>query len=724
MKSIALFFLLLIISKSLLCQNIAYESLIRQLEKELNKYTINNPKYYDILTKLSYISPESTHKFLIKIDEKELDEEAQFFYKNLLTNNYLYLSYLDSALQVAHELNESVQNKGNRFKKTFAYLNLSECYILKYLIKDAKLFALKAYSLNENGADHNLYLKCIIQLAKINYFEKNFAESIENCYKAQKILDIFWDGYEASKLYMILGNIQKEIGNNDLAIYYYNKAIQLDEFNSNYISLSKNLGFLSLLYYQDEDFNKSLNINKKGLEIARLINNKISIINKLVINGNNLLKLGKLNDSFQNYQEALSLSEAIHYIPGYLWSSIGIMEYFANIKSYQNAKIIMYKIKNQIDSIKQSEILANYYKISSVIYYNLGDFKNAYDLLQKFYMIVEQDLKQNIKNKITQLGVIFQAELHKKENEFIKKQNEVIQNQNQLQKVIIFLVVFLLIISLIFVGYLYNQKSLLNELNFELQRKNEEIQLQKEEIIAQTELLKKQKEELEVIDKYKSQLFAIITHDLKMPIANLQMLLSILEKKELSPEDFHSYIQEVKNEVDNSYELLQNFIFWTKSRLTDFKPKFKVLYIYHLIKKNLMFFESNLHRKNIQVDLKVDEELLVWADEQLLNHVIYNILSNAIKFSYANSILEIWGESKSKYITIHIKNYGKPMSKETIKNLFQINHSPEYGTSEEIGTGIGLYLSSEFMKKMDGKITCDSKGDYTEFSIYIPMADD
>ncbi len=720
----SLIFIFLLLYSFLNAQNFTTRNVINQIQVELSKLNYKDYQYYQVLKKLCYISPEEAQKILDKINESELENEALFYYKKTRVINQLNLSNFDKALIYAHEIKEMAEISNDHYKKSISYIWLSECYTLKFHFKDAKLYALKTTNLNQNGKDQYLYLRSIVQLAKINYFEKNFAEAMEACNKALKILELISDSYETSKIYTVLSNIQKDIGNYDLAIFYFNKAIQIDEQTNNYISLSKNLGFLALLYYQIEDYYKALDINKKGIEIAQVVNSKFSIVNKLIIHGNCLLRIGKYDEAIQYYKDGEIIAKSIHFKSGFVWCSIGMIEYNIKIKSYQNAKNIIKSIEYQVDSINQSEMFIPYYKHCANVYANLSDYKKAYEYFQKFYNLIETDLKQNNKNRITQMGVIFQTEMQKKENEFMKQQNEVINNQNQLQKVIIFLIFFLLLISLVFIGYLYKQRNLLNELNFELHKKNDEITAHQEELITQTELVKKQKEELEAIDKYKSQLFAVITHDLKTPIANLQMLLSILEKKQLSKEDINSYIQEIKNEVDNSYELLQNFILWTKSRLINFEPKFKVFFINNLIQKNLIFFENNLSRKNIHIDYEVDEEILVWADEQLLSHVIYNILSNAIKFSPPNNTIKIYGSSVNKDIVINIENFGKPIPPETIQQIFQINSTPEQGTSKEIGTGIGLYLSSEFMKKMNGKITCHSDEKSTIFSVYIPMADD
>lgn len=516
-------------------QNLNTHFEVFQVQKKLSKLNFRDIQYYGVLKELCYTSPQEAQRILEKVNESELGDEALFHYKEVWIINQLNLSNFDKALEYAIQMIPIVEKSNSNYKKSVIYIWLSECYILKFQFKEAQLYALKALSLNQNGKDQSLYLRSVIQLARIHYFEKNFAESMENCNKAMKVLELLTDNYEASRLYTVLGNIQKDIGNYDLALYYFNKAVALDEKMHNFVSLAKNLGFIAHLYYQQGDYYQSLEVNKKGIETAKLVNNKFSIANKFVLHGNCLLKIGKFDEAVQYYKEAEGFSKSIHYKSGYVWSNIGIIEYYLKIQSFQEAQKIIHLIQYHVDTLNQDDAYIAFYQDCANVYAGLGDYKKAYEYFQKFYDLAENNLKLSNKNQITQMGIIFQSELQKKENELIKQQNEMINNQNQLQKVIIFLIFFLLLISLVFIAYLYKQKKWLNVLNSELQRKNHEISLQQEELRAQNELVKKQKEELEAIDRYKSQLFAVITHDLKTPIVNLQMLLSILEKKTTAP---------------------------------------------------------------------------------------------------------------------------------------------------------------------------------------------
>ncbi len=95
---------------------------------------------------------------------------------------------------------------------------------------------------------------------------------------------------------------------------------------------------------------------------------------------------------------------------------------------------------------------------------------------------------------------------------------------------------------------------------------------------------------------------------------------------------------------------------------------------------------------------------------------------NATKVN-TQSRIKIYSDIQSNYAIIKVENTGKPISEDVLKNIFQMNSNDETYNSKEVGTGIGLYLSLEFMKRMDGKIECQSNETSTIFSIFVPLAD-
>lgn len=346
-----------------IAQNLPYQKSLIHYRNELKKFKEDEPEFYKILRKISYINPDESQKILDNISSDKLNNKVKFDYHKTKLITLLHLSNFDLALQTAHDLINIAEKNNHVHEKVIAYLLISECYLLKYQFKEAKLFALKALSLTKNGKEQQSHLRTLIQLAKVNYFEKNYSESLENINTALKILEFYSDDFEASKLYTTLANIQKEIGNNDLAIYYFHKAIQLDEKNHNYVSLSKNLGFIALLYYQEEDYSRALEINQKGLSIAKWLNNKFSIVNKLITQGNCLLKLNKNLEAFQVFKEADSIAKNFNLKTSFVWSRLGMMDYYLRTLNFTSALNIIQSIASLVDSLNQNEI-----KIQSTVF--------------------------------------------------------------------------------------------------------------------------------------------------------------------------------------------------------------------------------------------------------------------------------------------------------------------------------------------------------------------
>ena len=120
---------------------------------------------------------------------------------------------------------------------------------------------------------------------------------------------------------------------------------------------------------------------------------------------------------------------------------------------------------------------------------------------------------------------------------------------------------------------------------------------------------------------------------------------------------------------------------------------------------------------------RVEEDLFIFADKNMINTVLRNLLSNAIKFTHRFGKVKISAEINSKEVTISVKDTGIGIPEENIKELFRIDSKySRPGTDKEQGTGLGLKLSKEFVEMQGGKIWVESivnKG--SEFIFSIPV---
>jgi signal transduction histidine kinase len=139
--------------------------------------------------------------------------------------------------------------------------------------------------------------------------------------------------------------------------------------------------------------------------------------------------------------------------------------------------------------------------------------------------------------------------------------------------------------------------------------------------------------------------------------------------------------------------------------------------------KVVEMLKPNAENKNISIDNAMPEEIMVFADANMLNCILRNLISNAIKFTSNGCYINIYSEQNNSEITISVFDNGIGISPEILSKLFdntQINSLK--GTANEKGTGLGLLLCKKFVEKHGGKIWAESKlGQESIFKFTLPF---
>jgi signal transduction histidine kinase len=141
-----------------------------------------------------------------------------------------------------------------------------------------------------------------------------------------------------------------------------------------------------------------------------------------------------------------------------------------------------------------------------------------------------------------------------------------------------------------------------------------------------------------------------------------------------------------------------------------------------LVADNLELSSTNAKAKNLTLVSSISDTTTVFADKNMLDTVIRNLVSNAIKFTPVNGKVEILSEEKDGEVEITISDTGVGISPEDIEKLFRVDIShTTIGTGEEKGTGLGLILCKEFVEKNGGRIWVESEvGKGSQFHIRLP----
>ena len=239
--------------------------------------------------------------------------------------------------------------------------------------------------------------------------------------------------------------------------------------------------------------------------------------------------------------------------------------------------------------------------------------------------------------------------------------------------------------------------------------------------------LENSNKELKNLVATKDKFFSIIAHDLRSPFIALLGFSEIIKDdfKDLSEASLLEYINIIYVTANDTYKLLDNLLQWSRIQLgkMDFAPeafnlKKSVDQICHLL--NLQSSQ-----KDITLINSMPEDTVIYADNNMLDTIIRNIISNAIKFSTNGSSVVIGingSKSSPNDSVIYIKDKGKGIPYQDQNKLFKldINYSTT-GTNKEKGTGLGLILCKEMIEKHNGKIWFESVPDEgTTFFISLP----
>jgi signal transduction histidine kinase/ligand-binding sensor domain-containing protein len=274
---------------------------------------------------------------------------------------------------------------------------------------------------------------------------------------------------------------------------------------------------------------------------------------------------------------------------------------------------------------------------------------------------------------------------------------------------------------------LVKQAKELNQTNSLLEERQEQIEEQREELLAQKEALVKMNSELHDLNATKDKFFSIIAHDIKNPFN------AILGFTELLEENFKEWTDEMKLEIinlvhkssRNLYQLLENLLQWSRSQrgIIEFNPeRIDLKDTFHSV---VELMKSTAETKNIELGFTLPENgLAVHADRQMLDTIMRNLISNALKFTNTGGKVHCIAEINDGYANIKVTDNGVGMRSDIKDKLFRIDSNyTTYGTKNEMGTGLGLILVKEFVEKHGGKIGVESEvGRGSEFHFTLPLA--
>ncbi|MCD4769113.1 MAG: hypothetical protein K8R35_02965 [Bacteroidales bacterium] len=230
--------------------------------------------------------------------------------------------------------------------------------------------------------------------------------------------------------------------------------------------------------------------------------------------------------------------------------------------------------------------------------------------------------------------------------------------------------------------------------------------------------------QLKELNATKDKLFSIIAHDLRSPFNCIVGFSELLCEniKDYDIEKSGNFIKQINSSAKHTLNLLDNLLAWAKTQTgqIDFKPQ--KIHVQPIIQEIIDSLDSSARIKNISLNHFQSSDIAVYADKNMLQTVLRNLISNAIKFTNTDGRVDINVISDQDQIKITIADNGVGMDEETQNNLFKIDANlTTNGTANEKGSGLGLILCKEFAEKLGGKIWIESiLGEGSKFILTIP----
>jgi two-component system sensor histidine kinase/response regulator len=230
--------------------------------------------------------------------------------------------------------------------------------------------------------------------------------------------------------------------------------------------------------------------------------------------------------------------------------------------------------------------------------------------------------------------------------------------------------------------------------------------------------------ELKELNATKDKFFSIIAHDLKNPFNTLLGFseLLITNINEYDKNRIGEFINIIFQTSKNAYMLLENLLEWSRSQTGRLEMTPSYIEIADLVDDNIDLVYNNASNKKLELNNRVDKKVKAYADSNMTNTIIRNLLSNAIKYTATGGKIEITSKTENNYVEVTVSDTGVGIKEENIGKLFRIDENfSTKGTNDETGTGLGLILCKEFVKKNGGDIWVKSTpGKGSNFTFKLP----
>lgn len=553
------------------------------------------------------------------------------------------------------------------------------------------------------------------------HYQSRPAEALENYFQSLDILAI--DSLtEFGTLYMNIGSIYQDQKKYTIADEYYHRALAevekppIDDelYSFILISIAENhmaSGNLELAFPNIE----------RALSKASVSGTKSIESSAYTLYGRYFFEQGKNSYAESYFEKAEVIEQEINstenrIINNYHWAKMK----YATGDLLESEKLYLqaYQLAKGSRDLTQLMICG---EGLSQLYAELGKNAEAYQYLNASRLY--RDSLNTLQNTFD-IGRLESRHLFEKaslENKMLKQQQalQAEKHESQIQQQRMWSTIGILTVILLLVIVFTQQRAFQQRAKAALAMKNKNT-----EIAQQQDQILRQKEDLVQLNRVKDQIFSMVSHDLRAPLLNIKSALELTKSGLLTESESQDILSSLYMETSRNLNLLDNLLFWAKSQLEGFSVKPESIDLKELANQNIALFDNQIKNKQLQIELSQseDQNFMAFADKDMIDLVIRNLLHNAIKFTPEKGHIELLVSCDLDFTKLTITDSGAGIDTETLDGISDpLVRISKPGTAKEKGAGLGLKICMQFIEHNGGQFSISRKnGSGTVAGFRIP----
>jgi len=601
------------------------------------------------------------------------------------------------------------------FSKNPAYIDVLDSLAFAYyrISADSLLFYSEKALTYAQQAGYGRGISASLRLKGNGYsLAGNYAKALANYQQALTIAEKINDSICIAKATINMAMYYADVGKNDESLKLLLKAGDLFQKLRDSLNWQKALTGMAAIWANEKQYKKALQYHKQVLDIATAMKDDYSVVVANDAIGIVLLEEG-------NYKEALPrLLRAREYFShtddkmrkGRTCHEVG--EAYFRLKNYPMALKYASEGLQWGTEIKAKKLIGQSALTLANTYEAKNDPRNALKYFKLYKEFSDSLFNESMLKKTAELGAKYEYEkketVLKEEQEKKDALNKHIVRNKELQISIATLVI-LFLSALVFL--LFRSRAAKHKINQLLEAKNAEIE--------------HQAMQLYLTNYEKDKLFSVISHDLKVPLHSLRNMLQILKEHSLPEADLQTIINELRQDIDYSAELASNLLSWASSQLDGRIVTPVILPVHQLAEETIEPLIKTASDKMVGLNNKVPQSLKAWADQDMVQVLIRNLISNAIKFCNPGDKITIEGRAMDDVVEICVADTGIGIGKEVLAKINRKESVTTFGTANEKGVGLGMLLCHEFVQANRGVFRVESElGKGSRFYFTLPSNPD